>query len=62
MLATGAARINEVVNFLFLPDGFTHGEQNAFEQRALSFATFLRTSPASRPFDLCSSEINFWTA
>jgi hypothetical protein len=60
--SAGAARMSEVPNFLFLPDGFLPGEQAAFEQRALTFINFLRTSPAARPFDVCSPEINFWTA
>ena len=59
--SAGPARRGEVTNFLFLPDGFLPGEEAAFEQRALSFITFLRTSPAARPFDLCSPEMNFWT-
>jgi hypothetical protein len=58
--SAGAARIADVLNFVFVGEGFQAGEQALFEQRAQTFATFLRTSPAAQPYGICSGEINYW--
>src|SRR5262249_20981332 len=50
----------DVLNFIFVAEGFQFGEEALFEQRAQAFATFLRTSPAAQPYGMCSGEINYW--
>lgn len=62
--SAGAARMTEpsVLNFLFLPEGFTTGEQAIFEGKVQQFVDFLRTQTATRPFDLCRREMNYWMA
>ncbi|HEV8449165.1 MAG TPA: hypothetical protein VGQ44_20220 [Gemmatimonadaceae bacterium] len=58
--SAGAARMADVVNFVFVGEGFQVGEEPMFEQRAQAFATFLRTSSAAQPYGICSGEINYW--
>ena len=62
--SAGAARMTEpsVANFLFLPDGFTTGEEAIFKRKVQQFVDFLRTQRATRPFDLCKREMNYWRA
>jgi len=58
--SAGPARMADVLNFIFVAEGFQLGEDGLFEQRAQAFATFLRTSPAVQPYGMCSGEINYW--
>jgi hypothetical protein len=58
--SAGAARMADVLNFIFVAEGFQVGEEGLFEQRAQALATFLRTSPATQPYGMCSGEINYW--
>jgi hypothetical protein len=58
----GRARMAEVLNILFVSDGFTAAEQPRFEQLVNALVRFLRTARATRPYDLCKDEINYWMA
>jgi hypothetical protein len=57
----GADHREEVPNILFLSDGFDGGS-GAFDVLVRSIVRQLGTSSSTRPFDLLSNEMNYWSA
>ncbi len=56
----GFAKLNEVPNILFLPEGFKNKED--FEAIVLDYVSDLVSKKISAPFDLLKGSINFWKA
>jgi hypothetical protein len=56
----GTIAPEEVPNILFLGDGFTAADQNAFEAITNKFVHHIKLDPLVRPFDLLATSINFW--
>lgn len=56
----GTISPEQVPNILILGDGFTAGDQSAFEQIANTFVHHLKTNRFTRPFDLLVTSMNFW--
>jgi hypothetical protein len=56
----GTIRPEMVPNVLYLGDGFTTGDQAAFERITTSFVHHVKTDRMTRPFDLLATSINFW--
>ncbi|MEO8513357.1 MAG: hypothetical protein ABI543_07355 [Ignavibacteria bacterium] len=56
----GFARIDEVPNILFIPDGFHIENSNVFNTIVDKYVSELTTGKVSSPFDLLNGSINFW--
>jgi hypothetical protein len=57
----GASSLRDVPNVLLLSDGFPTGEQSAFEALAQDLVRRLHTSGHTKPFNLLSGSMNYWT-
>ena len=58
----GRAKIDEVPNFLVLPDGFKASERPQFEALVRELIDRLHTTPSLRPYDLFRGAVNYWSA
>jgi len=58
----GVDQMEDVPNVLFLPEGFTEGEQNDFERIVRQLVHRLRVRRRTRPFDLLKDRINYFCA
>jgi hypothetical protein len=54
------ATIARVANVLFVPDGFTAGDEAHFDRLVHESIDFLKRRYALRPFNVIAQKINFW--
>jgi hypothetical protein len=56
----GAARLDDVPNVLFVPEGFTAAERADFDALVSQLERQLRRSRLSAPYNLLANSINYW--
>ena len=56
----GFARANEIPNILFIPEGFTSSDSDAFDSLVDHYVNDLVHGKITAPFDILSGSMNFW--
>ncbi len=56
----GFSKIDEVPNFLFIPDGFLATDRAKFNHMVDEYVQALMTGNVTSPFNILSGSINFW--
>jgi hypothetical protein len=56
----GTVSPDQVPNVLMIGDGFTTGDQAAFDRIVNTFVDHLKNTRTIRPFDVLATSINFW--
>lgn len=56
----GFAMANDVVNILFIPDGFLDTDKSSFDAMVDNYVSFLMNDPVNLPFYWLTGCINFW--